>query len=700
MLVELEDPIQCNKRLQRCINDLISVVALPAIWTGSEPGRILGTLMDALLGMLTLDVVYVRLLDSSRQGPREMVKIAPDCVASPEVLAIRQYVDSWLLDYESSPAERIYSDNDSLCLAPIRLGLRGELGLMVAGCRRSDFPQQAERLLLGVAANQAAIGLQEARLLSEQKRLAIELDQRVGQRTEELAERNEQLTKEIAARSLAEQRVIESELNLRRMTETIPAMLWSATPDGAIDYCNTQVFEYTGVPVKEILGEGWRRLLHPDDVEPTARLWTYCVQTGEPYEVEVRTFHAADRTYRCCLTRALPSLDQQGRIVKWHGTIVDLEDWKQSEEKLRRSEERWRSVFENSAVGVAITDLDGRFVATNPVYQQMLGYTEEELRELSSLDTTQQEFVEWNRRLIGELLHGKRQQFQIEKQYRRKDGKLVWVRNSVSVVPGSERVPRFLMALSEDITERKQAEEALAKARSDLARSARINSLAMLTASIAHEVSQPLSGIVTNASTCLRMLAADPPNVDGARETARRTIRDGNRASEVITRLRTLFGKKEVRAEPLNLNQAIGEVIALSLSELQRERVCVRTELASDLFPVVGDRVQLQQVVLNLLRNACDAMNVVVDRPRELIIRTERDGSYEVRVSVTDAGTGFDHEAEEEMFEAFYTTKTDGMGIGLSISRSIIEAHHGRLWALRNHGPGATFSFSIPCVNV
>jgi signal transduction histidine kinase len=221
--------------------------------------------------------------------------------------------------------------------------------------------------------------------------------------------------------------------------------------------------------------------------------------------------------------------------------------------------------------------------------------------------------------------------------------------------------------------------------------------LGALTASIAHEVNQPLSGIITNASTCQRMLNADPPNVEGARETTRRTIRDGNRASEVITRLRALFGKKDAATESVDLNEATREVIALSLSELQGGRIVLRTELSDDLPPVTGDRVQLQQVILNLVRNASDAMSAVGDHPRDLLIRTERDdGADRVRLSVQDTGVGFEPQAADRLFQVFYTTKDDGMGIGLSVSRSIIESHHGQLWATPNDGPGATFSFSIP----
>jgi C4-dicarboxylate-specific signal transduction histidine kinase len=237
------------------------------------------------------------------------------------------------------------------------------------------------------------------------------------------------------------------------------------------------------------------------------------------------------------------------------------------------------------------------------------------------------------------------------------------------------------MGAIQDVTEYRLAEEALSKLRSELTHMARVTSLGVLTASIAHEVNQPLSGIVTNASTCLRMLAMEPPNVDGARETARRTIRDGNRASDVITRLRALFSKKHTLAERVDLNEATREVIALSLSELQRNRVVLRCELADDLPLATGDRVQLQQVMLNLLRNGLDAMNTVNDRPRSLVVRSQRDEGDRVLLSVKDAGIGFDPQTADKLFETFYTTKNDGMGVGLSVSRSIIESHQGRLWA-------------------
>jgi PAS domain S-box-containing protein len=254
----------------------------------------------------------------------------------------------------------------------------------------------------------------------------------------------------------------------------------------------------------------------------------------------------------------------------------------------------------------------------------------------------------------------------------------------------------FVGAL-QDVTESKLAEEALNTARSELANVTRLTALSALTASIAHEVNQPLAGIIMNASSCLQMLSGNPPNLNGAREAAARTLRDANRASDVVRRLRALFSRKEFKLEPMDLNDATREVIALTLSDLQRNRVVLRCELADDLPLVTGDRVQLQQVVLNMIRNGSDAMAEVDDRARDLLIKTERSEGDRVCLSVRDAGVGFGPEATDKLFQPFYTTKTDGMGIGLSISRTIIEAHHGRLWATANAGAGATFCFFLPC---
>jgi signal transduction histidine kinase len=254
--------------------------------------------------------------------------------------------------------------------------------------------------------------------------------------------------------------------------------------------------------------------------------------------------------------------------------------------------------------------------------------------------------------------------------------------------------PVFMGAI-QDVTASKIAEEGLNRARAELAHVSRIVTLGTLTASIAHEVNQPLSAMITNASTCVRMLGAEPPDIGAARDTAHRMVRDGRRAAEVVARLRALFTNKPTVREPVDLNEATSEVVALSRAELQKTRVSLRLELSPDIPQVSGDRVQLQQVVLNLLLNALEAVGDVEGRPREVWIKTELDEEDRVRLTVCDSGVGIGTEDAARLFEAFYTTKKGGMGIGLSVSRSIVESHDGRLWAVAND-QGATFSFSLP----
>jgi C4-dicarboxylate-specific signal transduction histidine kinase len=246
-----------------------------------------------------------------------------------------------------------------------------------------------------------------------------------------------------------------------------------------------------------------------------------------------------------------------------------------------------------------------------------------------------------------------------------------------------------------DITERKQTEEELRKAQAELAHVTRVMTMGELAASIAHEVNQPIAAIVTNGNACLRWLTGNSPNLDEAREAARRIIRDGNRAGDVIGRIRTLLRKTGTEKELLDMNQLVREVVALAEGEVRRNGVALRTELAGDLPPILGDRVELEQVVLNLIVNAIEAMSAIADRPRELVIRTQSGEVDQVRVTVQDSGIGLDPQSMGRIFDAFYTTKSQGMGMGLAISRSIIAAHGGRLWAVPNDGHGATFQFTL-----
>ena len=250
--------------------------------------------------------------------------------------------------------------------------------------------------------------------------------------------------------------------------------------------------------------------------------------------------------------------------------------------------------------------------------------------------------------------------------------------------------------LDAQIAEQKLAEDALHQAQTELAHVSRVTTMGELTASIAHEIKQPLAAVITNGNACLRWLARETPDLDEAREAVRRVIRDGNRANEVITRIRALLRKTETRKTQLDINEAIEEVILLTQKDAARRGVRLRLELTAGLPPVFGDRVQLQQVALNLVMNGVEAMALVNDRPRELLISSSQDGTEQLLVAVQDCGMGIDQENLEKIFQAFYTTKSQGMGMGLAISRSIIEAHGGRLWATPNEGEGATIQFTLP----
>jgi PAS domain S-box-containing protein len=498
---------------------------------------------------------------------------------------------------------------------------------------------------------------------------------------------------DIDERKHAEEALAASKRNLKLIVDTIPALAWSARPDGSAEFFNQLYLDYIGLSAEQATGWGWTAAVHPEDVSGLAATWKRIMASEAPGEAEAR-LRKQDGAYRWFLFRVNPLRDDSGAIVKWYGVNTDIEDRKRAEAELRRAYDSFADAQRLSKTGSFIADL----VADD------LNWSQEAYR-IFEFDPGTKVTVQRVRDIIhpddlpsfDSVIARGMSGVDVNFAFRIVTSRSVvkYVRGVAHVIEQIEGRPVFVGAL-QDVTESMVAEEALNRARSDLAHVARVTTLSTLTASIAHEVNQPLSGIITNAGTCLRMLDANPPNVEGARETARRTIRDGNRASDVITRLRALFSKKEFSLESVDLNEATREVMTLSRSELQRNRVVLESELADDLPNLTGDRVQLQQVILNLLRNASDAMVDVHDRPRQLLVKTEQMDGDRVRLTVRDAGIGVDPQVVDKLFDAFYTTKRDGMGIGLSVSRSIIERHHGRLWAERNDGPGATFAFLVP----
>jgi len=707
------------EHLQRCINDLVSLLALPAIWSGGDPSQVLQTLLDALMRMLSLDLISARLTDPAGEAPVEIVRIAEPRGPMPSVHEICEALSKSVNNDPPKWPPLLWNimGDGNVSIVPLPLGLQGELGVIVAAAQRAGFPRQTEALLLSVAANQVSIGLQEARLQRQQKRLTAELSQLVAQRTDQLTATNTELKKELAERKLVEEKFRREESELKRTEVRKAAILDSALDcivtiddQGRITEFNPAAEKTFGYRRGEVLGRHMADVIIPPSLREKHRQgFARHLATGEARvlgrRIELTAVRADGSEFPVELAITRIPLDGPPSFT---GFLRDITEHKRNENALRdanvqvaRSEERWRSVFENSAIGVALADLNGRFFAANPVFEEMLGYTEDELQKLSFLDITHEEDLEPNRSLVDELLAGNRLQFQLEKQYRRKNGSLMWVRNNVSLVAGTDRVPGFLLALSENITERKLAEEdrkraeqALRSSEMRLSQATRTATIGEFAASIAHEINQPLAAVVANGHACLRWLSSRPPGLAKAQEAAERIVRDGTEAGEVVRRIRALFKHAPLERLELNLNEVVAEVLRLLSGDTAKRSVGVETELADYLPAVIGDRVQLQQLIFNLLVNGIEAMDTVADRPKKLFVRTKQQSADGVLVEIQDSGIGLAD--PEKIFEAFFTTKENGMGMGLAICRSIIDAHHGRLWATSAEGHGTVFSFTLP----
>ena len=501
------------------------------------------------------------------------------------------------------------------------------------------------------------------------------------------------LATDIHDRKEAEEALQASERNFASIINTIPTLAWSARPDGDCDFLSQGWLDFTGLASEQAKNWGWMNAIHPEDRENLEQYWRSAIASGTLVDTEAR-IRRYDGVYRWTLIRANPWRDESGSIVKWYGTNTDIDDRKRAEEQMQRSETFLAEAQHLSRVGSFAW-----CVSTGEIRwsEQLYRIFEYEPGTPVTGALVSKCIHPNDLSLAADILESaRRAESDLESEYRIviRDGSIKHLHFIAHASRDHEGRLEYIGAV-QDMTQRRIAEEALTAARRELDRVTRATSLGVLTASIAHEVNQPLSGIVTNAGTCLRMLDADPPNIEGARETARRMVRDGNRASEVVTRLRALFKSKEVAADSVDLNDAAREVIALSSSELESKGIIVRHEFAQNLPALRGDRIQLQQVIQNLLRNAVDSMSDIKDRPRQLFIKTESDGKN-VRLTVQDTGIGIAPEVVNRLFDPLYTTKKEGMGIGLSVSRSIVEAHRGQLWAATNDGPGSSFIFSIP----
>jgi PAS domain S-box-containing protein len=933
--VKQENTADTIKRLQGCISDLTSVLALPVLWTGNEPSQIINTLLDGLVGMLRLDFAYCRLSNGS---PIEALRLAQRQTPLTPPAEIGRALNPWLT---GSPHDAPISIPNPIgagevLIAPLRLGFHDEIGVVVAASRRPHFPTTIETLLLRVAANQAAIGLHEARLLGQQKHTAMQLEQQVAERTRQLTALNLELLGEITERDRAEgelrqlaalvetstdfigvssldgralflnaagQRMVGLEGNVQVRTTTIvdyvveqerdrferevlPAVFQDGRWEGELQLkhfktgavipmlhhlffikeqgtdrriamatvsrditvrkqaeealraseerfrryfelgligmsmtsptkgcleVNDEHCRILGYERSELLHKDWTQMTHPDDLaEDLANFDRVMAGEIEGYSMDKRWIRKDGQVIHTIMAaKCVRNLD--GSVDYFVGLVQDITKRKQSEELLRKAHERldlvlnsiteqffglskdWRFNYLNkhaaeqmkllgkdpaNLIGKVLWDefdevpdeealrrvMDERAVITDEFLYTSLGewvenhmypsndgglvifrkyVTQRKRAEKSLLESERRFSVMFNKapfaitlarlpegfivdineawmKLFGftrKEVVGKttaelwinrdsdvRARLYAELQQR---GSLRNVEMTVFTKSGDERLlacnmdvigfgdNEYLLSTINDITEHRRADEALRQAHAELAHVNRVLTVGELTASIAHEVNQPLGAIVTNGNASLRLLSRDAADLEGTREAIECMISDAMRASEVIKRIRTLLRKVPPEKRSLNIDDTIKEVIGLTAGQLTRNQVAVHTELEFS-PPVLGDRIQLQQVLLNLILNSNEAMSVPGWEPRELVITSQQTGLDEVMVTVRDTGIGLAPKNQERVFDAFFTSKKDGLGLGLSISRTIIEAHGGRLWCTPNADKGATFQFTLP----
>jgi PAS domain S-box-containing protein len=483
-----------------------------------------------------------------------------------------------------------------------------------------------------------------------------------------------------------------SEDRLRLIIDTIPVPAWSSRPDGSSAFISQRWLDYTGIPMEEALGWGWKVVVHPDDLDRTMEYWRAVLADHEERELEAR-LRRFDGAYRWFLFRVSPLRDESGRIVQWYGTCIDIEDRKQAEESLRERERDLSMIIETMPGLVWCAAPNGEL---NYVNQRILDYIGSDLQALAQAgwlnflhpDDVQPTINAWSHAVATGEPHD------VQYRLRRFDGTYRWFHVLGQPAGDADGHTTRWYGLLVDIEDRKNMEEALRNTQARLSRAAQTATVGELAASIAHEINQPLAAVVANGHACLRWLAAQPPNLSKAHEAAERIVRDGKDAGEVIRRIRALFKRAALEKTALDLNEVIGDVLRLTRSEVVRRGVAVETELEPGLPCVTGDRVQLQQLLLNLLVNGIEAMEGVTDRPKRLFIGSKQQAGEGVLVEVRDCGSGL---AEpDKAFEAFFTTKENGLGMGLAICRSIVEAHQGRLWAESGDGAGATFCFTLP----
>ena len=524
----------------------------------------------------------------------------------------------------------------------------------------------------------------------------------------------------------------ESEGRLRDMANAMPQIVWTASAEGRLEYFNRRWYEMTAAAESVILDQTWLSMTHPEDQQKTREAWLRAVATGKTCEVEHRLRVSATGDYRWHLARAHPVRDASGAIIRWYGSCTDIQDQKTVEQELRdvqqqlesrvdertadlsaavvaleaeiadrvtaeralrSSEERFSKAFHSSPHGITIVrQRDYRVVEVNEKWEMMFGHSRNEVvgrtgQELNMIVDERQASMAQQQLEVDGFLH------EFEMELRTRSGAILQV---LLVADTMEMAGEQCFIVNvRDVSERKQAEVAAEAQRRELAHLSRVASLGELSGALADELNQPLAAILANTRAAQRMMSRNAPDLVEIRAILEDIVVDDRRAGQVIGRLRALLKKGEMRTSAVNLNELAQEVRDLLHSELIRRRVATDIRLTSVMPLVQGDRIELQQVILNLIGNACDAMASRPADHRLLTISTSVTPDGWVELAVQDRGTGIPPERLDQIFDAFFTTKESGLGLGLAICRSIVHAHGGRLWAVNNPLGGATFHLAL-----
>lgn len=488
-----------------------------------------------------------------------------------------------------------------------------------------------------------------------------------------------------------------TERELREVIETIPVMAWSTEADGAAEFFNQRWLEYTGLTAAQARGAGWAAALYPNDREGLLDFWRALLAAGRAGEFEAR-LRRFDGECRWFLFRATPSLDGNGKIVKWYGTNTDIEERKRAEEDLKRSEAYLEEAQKLTQTGSYAIDCRSRETL----------YWSREMFRLFGFDLQQglPKLEQWVQRihpgdrdkfkLASERAFSENVHCDVEFRIVKSDGTVKHIQGIGHPVLSPDGELLQLVGTMVDITEHKGAEEArdrLRRLEVDLAQMNRVSTLGELTASLAHEIKQPIGAAVTNAEACLRLLDRKQPDLPEAQEAALEMVKDARRAAAIIDRVRLLYQKGSPQRDVIDVNELIREMVIVLQNEANRRSITMRADLAERLPTVIGDRVQLQQVLMNIMLNGIEA---ICDSSGQLSIRSQLAENDQVLISVIDSGVGLAAEAMGEIFDAFFTTKPQGTGLGLAITRSIVESHGGRIWAKANAERGTTFHFTLP----